>query len=139
VGGLATTDLTPQLDSGVSSGAINSYKLCVMDQTEEPKKLSKEEKRRKREEIDRQMAKLAAQAAAYEESGSEEDQPGPSSPPRKRKSDVLAEASPVKHKGMCDVVSRCRVSSCTVKSFPGMIVSQSNPWRRRSWSSLNRW
>lgn len=103
MGGLATTNLTSQLDSGVSIGTINSYTLRIMEQTEEPRKLSKEEKRRKREEIDRQMAKLAAQAAAYEESGSEEDQPGPSSPPRKRKSDVLAEASPVKHKGMCHV------------------------------------
>lgn len=71
-------------------------------------KLSEEEKQRRREEYDRQLAVLQAQAAALEAaraaelqgSGSEEDRPGLSSPPRKRKSDVLAEASPVKHKGM---------------------------------------
>jgi hypothetical protein len=71
-----------------------------MDAAEEVKKLSKEEKRRRKEEIAREMARLKAEEAAIEEAGSEDDQPGPSSPARKRKSDVLAEASPVKHTGM---------------------------------------
>ncbi|KAJ9100056.1 hypothetical protein QFC20_005580 [Naganishia adeliensis] len=73
-----------------------------MDDSEEPKRLSKEEKRRRKEEINRRMAELAAQAAEISAEESEEGSPRPGSPPRKRKSDVLAEASPVKHK----VISR---------------------------------
>lgn len=75
-----------------------------MDDSEEPKRLSKEEKRRRKEEINRRMAELAAQAAEISAEESEEGSPRPSSPPRKRKSDVLAEASPVKHKGMWSMV-----------------------------------
>jgi hypothetical protein len=70
------------------------------DQTDAPV-LSKEEKRRKKAEIKEQMAKLAEQAAAFETDASDSDAASPptKSPVRKRKSEVLAEASPVKQKG----------------------------------------
>lgn len=83
-------------------------------QTEE-KLLAKEEKKRKRAELDSRLAKLAADEAKLAaerakilaeavaaDTGSLDSDAAPSlakSPVRKRKSDVLAEASPVKQKG----------------------------------------
>lgn len=76
-----------------------------MDNEMEGPALTKEEKRRKRAEIDRQMAELAAEKAAMCGDISDSDAaPSPvKSPGRKRKSDVLAEASPVKLKSERDV------------------------------------
>lgn len=78
------------------------------DPTGEPV-LTKEEKRRRKAEIKAQMAKLAEQAAAFDTDASDSDGASTqtkspikslvNSPVRKRKSDVLAEASPVKQKG----------------------------------------
>jgi hypothetical protein len=83
-----------------------------MDDQAIAKALAKDERRRKKAELDRQMAEqqaaadrriaeLAAQKAAMGGDTSDSDAASPpaKSPVRKRKSDVLAEASPVKQKG----------------------------------------